>query len=409
MEAPVPANPVPAKDTAPIATTTAVQAPAQPSFEYHSPTAQFRTHGSRGWLASQWDNTDLAGSIAALAEEAKGKFLVGALPFDTTQPPALFEPESLEELHTTPTSEAGHTDVVEDADANEQRAQNFKQRTATAIAALKDPANPLEKIVLARLASWHTGGNQDFDANKVFAQLCTQNPGTYRFHFSGIPQRYGVIDATDATGITATLTGASPELVLAVQDQDLRTNPLAGSLPAAAAQELAIAGDQAVLDALYTAKNRAEHAHVTRDIATTLQRFCSFLEVPDTPDIVRTPTVWHLGTHIHGEVAPHTDLLELLYALHPTPAVSGFPQQAAREFLAKRGVFDRGLFSGVVGWLDQRPGKQVRCEWAMTLRCGIIQGPTAVAFAGAGIVSGSDPEEERQETTAKLTTFARAL
>ncbi|MDO4927857.1 MAG: chorismate-binding protein [Corynebacterium sp.] len=407
----MPANPGPAQDADQTATSTAV--PAQPTFEYHSPTTQFRTHGNKGWLAPWWHSDDLARSLTALTKQAQGKFLVGALPFDTTQPPALFEPESIEELHAPPAPGVGHAGVVEDEDSNEERAQNFKQRTASALAALNAPANPLEKIVLARLASWHTNSYQDFDAHDVFAQLCTQNPGTYRFKFTGIPQRYEVVNtATATTGPAAppaTLTGASPELVLAVQGQELHTHPLAGSLPAAVAQALAADGDQAVLDALYTPKNRAEHAHVTRDIATTLQRFCSFLEVPDTPDIVRTPTVWHLGTHIHGEVAPDTNLLELLYALHPTPAVSGFPQQAAREFLAQRGVFDRGLFSGVIGWLDQRPGKPVRCEWAMTLRCGIIQGPTAVAFAGAGIVSGSDPEEERQETTAKLTTFARAL
>lgn len=383
----------------------------EPSFQFRSPTHSFQTHGLRTWLAQDWNTDCPQESLAALRAAARGRFIVGAIPFDTQQPPALFEPDSVVSLPPLDDAVCPETspapEVVEDADLNEQRAQNFTERTAAALTALDDPANPLEKVVLGRLASWQRADQQPFDPQRVFDQLCAQNPGTYHFAFHGIPKHYA--PGTQAATTPAVLTGASPELVLEVTDQQLQTHPLAGSLPAGEAQALQVQGEGVVLEALYTEKNRAEHAHVTRDIAARLQPFCPDLAVPETPAIVRTPTVWHLGTHIQGTVAAETDLLDLLYAVHPTPAVSGFPQQVALKFLREHGVFDRGLFSGVVGWLDQRPGHAPACQWAMTLRCGIIQDATAVAFAGAGIVSGSDPQAERLETRAKLTTFARAL
>ncbi|HVL28067.1 MAG TPA: chorismate-binding protein, partial [Acidimicrobiales bacterium] len=97
--------------------------------------------------------------------------------------------------------------------------------------------------------------------------------------------------------------------------------------------------------------------------------------------------------------------LALVAALHPTPAVGGSPRDAALAAIAELEGFDRGLYAGPVGWVDRRGDG----DWAVALRCARVDGRRAVLSAGAGIVAGSDPEQEWTETQAKLEPMLRAL
>jgi menaquinone-specific isochorismate synthase len=98
-------------------------------------------------------------------------------------------------------------------------------------------------------------------------------------------------------------------------------------------------------------------------------------------------------------------VLELLQALHPTPAVCGYPRDEALEFLRGEEPFDRGWYAGPVGFFDEEGNG----AFAPALRSAVAHGRTWRLFAGAGIVAGSRPELEWAETGIKFEPVLRAL
>ena len=155
-----------------------------------------------------------------------------------------------------------------------------------------------------------------------------------------------------------------------------------------------------------SAKDRREHAVVAEFVAETLRPFCRRLEVPSGPSLVRTATMWHLSTRVTGELRdPEVSALELACALHPTPAVCGTPTGVARAAISELEPFDRGFYTGALGWGDALGDG----EWVVTIRCAEASGSRLRLFAGGGIVVDSVPGEELAETSAKFRTMLRAL
>ncbi|WP_433206322.1 isochorismate synthase [Dactylosporangium sp. CS-047395] len=242
------------------------------------------------------------------------------------------------------------------------------------------------KVVLARSLRADAPG---FDPAPVVRALAAREPGGYTF---GIDLGGG-----------RTLLGASPELLVSRHGRQVAAHPLAGSA-ARSADPAEDARRAAAL--LRSEKDRHEHAVVTRAVADALRPFCAQLTVPAEPTLVRTNTMWHLGTLVTGTVAdPAVSALTLAAALHPTPAVCGTPTVAARAAIGELEPFDRGFYTGMVGWVDAAGDG----EWAVTIRCAVADAGGLDLFAGAGIVAGSDPEAELAETSAKLGTMLAAL
>jgi isochorismate synthase EntC len=98
-------------------------------------------------------------------------------------------------------------------------------------------------------------------------------------------------------------------------------------------------------------------------------------------------------------------VLELVAALHPTPAVCGRPRDAALTLIAEIEGLDRDRYAGTVGWVDAAGNGQ----WAVSIRCAAITGRVAQVYGGNGIVSGSDPATELEETRAKLQAVLGAI
>jgi isochorismate synthase len=122
--------------------------------------------------------------------------------------------------------------------------------------------------------------------------------------------------------------------------------------------------------------------------------------------LLPTANVWHLSTRFRGVLRDAaTDVLQLVAALHPTPAVCGSPRETASEVIRASEPFERGAYAGPVGWIDAEGDG----EWAIALRCAELQGDRATLFAGAGIVAGSDPEAELDETERKFRAFLDSL
>jgi isochorismate synthase len=202
-----------------------------------------------------------------------------------------------------------------------------------------------------------------------------------------------------------TFFGASPELLVARHESRVTCHPLAGTVPrgTTARNDADAQGRLAGSD-----KDRAEHRYVVDDIAAVLAPLCEELAVPANPSLVTFRSVAHLGTRIVGRLAPPLPtILQLLDRLHPTPAVGGTPRADALAAIEAGEPDDRGYWAGPVGWADARGDG----EWMIGIRSALLSagdatpGRTVLGLrAGSGIVAGSDPASEAEETNVKLAT-----
>jgi isochorismate synthase len=196
--------------------------------------------------------------------------------------------------------------------------------------------------------------------------------------------------------------GATPERLVFAQDGQIRTMALAGSAPRGATEQ---EDRRSGMELLNSEKNRREHAIVVNTVRSALEHLCSTVQVADTPHLLKLQNIQHLETPITGELLPGHSILEALHDLHPTPAVGGFPRDAALAEIRDHERLDRGWYAGPIGWID----KDGHGEFAVALRSGLIDGNKATLFAGCGIVDDSDPDNEYAESRLKLKVMLRAL
>jgi len=316
--------------------------------------------------------------------------LMGALPFADHAPQRLFIPAQV-------STHMNHPDMARQASAPSHRRSHavrmlpspdtYRANVEQALACIR--ATGLDKVVLSRSLSIDVR----VDLAALLQRLAARNPIGYTF----------AIDLADTPAPRRTLIGASPELLLSRRGQHVLSHPLAGSVPRSADP----AQDQRRAAALLqSSKDQHEHALVVEAVADGLRPYCRRLSVPPQPTLLSTPTMWHLGTEIRGELTdPAMSSLELALALHPTPAVCGHPTPDAYDFIGRVEGFERGYFAGLVGWCDAAGDG----EWAVTLRCAEVGDEEATLYAGAGIVDGSQPDEELLETSGKLRTMLAAM
>ncbi|MGH7961687.1 MAG: isochorismate synthase, partial [Candidatus Binatia bacterium] len=152
-------------------------------------------------------------------------------------------------------------------------------------------------------------------------------------------------------------------------------------------------------------KEQHEHALVVRALQEALAPLCARLTIPNAPVLRLMPNVQHLHTPVTGVMHERGDLLRLVERLHPTPACGGLPRQPALELVRAYEKFNRGWYASPVGWIDG----QGNGEFVVAIRSALLVGNTAVLHAGCGIVAGSDPEREYQESCWKLKPMLWAL
>ena len=247
-------------------------------------------------------------------------------------------------------------------------------------------AGDLRKVVLARSL---TAADPGIDVGALLAELRRRNPGCHLFA-APTPDR-------------GTFVGATPEILVRREADQVLSLPLAGT----AARSPDPGLDREIATALLrSVKDLQEHAPVVEAIADTLAPNCRELSVEASPHLMGTSTAWHLATSVRGRLrASAPSALSLAAALHPTPAVCGTPTVAAASLIEELEPHPRGLYSGIVGWVDGRGDG----EWAVSLRCALITRGRVRLNAGAGIIAGSDPLAEIAETEVKFRTLMEAL
>ena len=197
--------------------------------------------------------------------------------------------------------------------------------------------------------------------------------------------------------------GASPELLVSRLGREVRSHPLAGTIPRSG--EPAV--DQRLAAGLLASdKDRSEHRLVVDAVAAALRPHCQALTVPDSPSIVPLRNVSHLGTVISGRLCDgRASALDLALLLHPTPAVAGTPEAEALAYIAEVEGMDRGRYAGPVGWMDASGDG----EWAVGIRSAQLSDSSARLFAGVGVVADSSSEAELAETQLKLQALLAAV
>ncbi|MFF8618584.1 isochorismate synthase [Streptomyces sp. NPDC015350] len=327
---------------------------------------------------------------AARAAGHTAPLVMGAIPFDQDAPAALAVPAV---LHTAPPLTADPlvalpADPPSRTDMTVHQEPAPEQYAASVAAAVERMwKGEFSKVVLAR--TLRIDATDPFDVAAMLQRLARRDPSGYTF---ALP-----------TGPDRTLLGASPELLVSRQGSRVVANPLAGSVPRSDDLAEDVRRAAALLE---SAKDLHEHAVVVNAVEESLARYCTDLTVPVRPTLVRTATMWHLSTTVTGRLrSPDTAALELACALHPTPAVCGTPTDTARRVIRESEGFDRGFFTGMVGWGDADGDG----EWVVTIRCAEAEPTSLRLYAGAGVVAASEPEAETAETAAKFRTFLGAV
>lgn len=238
--------------------------------------------------------------------------------------------------------------------------------------------NESEKIVLSRCINFNLDEHPNWDI--ILETFEQRFPDCYLFTFKENNSYFF---------------GASPEMFLKITGNLVEVESVAGSAPRG--NEL---DDDKVLESVLQSseKNHREHKLVTDFISEHLSRFANNIVISEEKQIRKLDNIQHLITKISGQLNSRKEILALINSLFPTPAVCGVPKEASFNFIKELEEHDRGLYSGLIGWMDFNGN----CELAVAIRSALVKDKNVTAYAGAGIVSTSISEEEFKETKLKL-------
>lgn len=238
--------------------------------------------------------------------------------------------------------------------------------------------NEIQKIVLSRKVQLK------FEAQpklyKMLSKLSSDFPKCYIFAFKKD---------------NSIFFGASPEKLAKISNGWIEADALAGSFPRGKDE---IEDKKLENELLNSRKNLNEQRAVVEFIEDSFKDFSDEIVYEQKPIIRKLSNIQHLWTPIKAKLNKGYTIFHLLKSIHPTPAICGAPWSVALSNIKQLENFERGLFAGITGWFNfDNEG-----EFAVSIRSALLNGKDLYAFAGCGIVEGSDPEVEFEETELKL-------
>ncbi len=287
---------------------------------------------------------------------------------------------------------ADHLDAEQDLEGaavpgeGERDEERWGERVERATADIQ--AQIAHKIVLARSITLRAQAGRHFALASTMERLRRDHGGAFVFCIGSGDQGFFL--------------GATPEALVRKRGARVSAQVLAGTAPRGETPEEDAAIGHALME---SGKDRREHALTAEAIEGALSSFCRALRVANKPRLALLRDVQHLETPVEGVLAEAVDVLKLVGALHPTPAVGGLPRESALQWIRAHEGLERGWYAGPIGWV----GAEGDGAFAVAIRSALVQADEAEAFAGAGLVTGSVPEREWRETRLKLETASRAL
>lgn len=340
-----------------------------------------------------------------------GPLALAALPFDRSAPGELIVPAI-----TVGVDSEGHrwltivndNDSVVEADVDDalaviqqiraRKVPSSPQPTTMTLTSVRTPEDWRDNVVAAGVARIAAGELRKLVLARE-VRVVTDQPIDIAAVIERLRQSFSAAIVFCIDGFI----GASPELLVSRTLDVVRAHPLAGTAPRSSDPTI----DQRLAAELHASpKNRHEHRITIDWLLENLLPYCSYVDAEPEPSILTLANVHHLGTLVEGVLsAPAASVLDLVAALHPTPAVGGDPQsEAIRAIEALEGM-DRGRYAGASGWVDADGNG----AFAVNVRVASIDGSVATVYAGNGIVADSDPEAELAETRSKFQAILGAL
>ncbi|RQW61484.1 isochorismate synthase [Vibrio viridaestus] len=359
-------------------------------FFFSSPSATMLGAGIEDEFTGVIPFSQLAEKATSMLQKAKkneqdNPILFGIVPFSEENPSRFLIPNQLYVSSSTRAEQKVDSSTSAPGKlVSSPTGERYKQGVLDAIGLFS--STELSKVVLSRAIE--VGTDEDIDQLRLLKNMLAINSTGYTFA------------ASLENGNK--MMGASPELLVARKGSNVISNPLAGSLPSS--DDVAVNSVRSE-QLLNSGKDLYEHGFVVEEVERVLNKYCHSLYTPMVPSVIKTKTMLHLSTVLEGQMNnPEISVLQLASELHPTPAVCGYPRQTAYKAIRDIEKYDRGYFTGMVGWCDSRGNG----EWVVTIRCAEVQKRSMKVFAGAGIVSQSQPQSELDETGAKMSTILSA-
>lgn len=243
----------------------------------------------------------------------------------------------------------------------------------------------LDKLVLARRVDLTFDGEPD--PLLLFRDLQSATPHCFHYLF----------ESEDG----AVFMGATPERLFFRRGREVFSEAVAGTRPRGASDD----DDEAYRASLLASeKDQREHRFVRESIRDALGELCESVNVDEVASEMRLSSGRHLYSRLSGTLRSGVSDLDLLLSLHPTPAVGGHPTRDAVDAIRSLEDFDRGWYAGPIGWLGRDSA-----EFAVALRCGVLDDSVLSLFSGAGLVQGSECGSEWLEIEQKITDFMKVL
>ena len=236
----------------------------------------------------------------------------------------------------------------------------------------------LDKVVAARTIQLEI--NTEINLTEIITALEENYPDCYSFVYRKN---------------NSTFFGATPERLFKVNNGTIETDALAGSIQRG---DSLIADEELGRQLLESEKDINEHNSVRNFLLDKLYHFTEDIKYQCTPRLRKLSNIQHLWTPITARLKTNTNVLSLIENLFPTPAICGYPTETALKLIDSLENFDRGLYAGVIGWFNL----ENQGEFAVALRSALFKENVLHAFAGCGIVEGSNPLLEFNETELKL-------
>jgi isochorismate synthase len=215
--------------------------------------------------------------------------------------------------------------------------------------------------------------NKKVNLKDAFYSLCSLYPNAF-VYLTGVGEELWI--------------GATPEILLYRNGLAVQSLSLAGTIRNQAGGS-------------FTSKEVNEQEIVTSYITDIFQDYATKTEV-EAPGELEAGSIRHLATKINGNLKDHSLFGTLVEALHPTPAVGGYPKRKAVDFILNTENYERGYYTGYIGYQEKEKSRLY-----VNLRCGQLFSDAVLLYAGGGIVKGSSPAKEWQETVEKMKTIGQ--
>lgn len=242
-----------------------------------------------------------------------------------------------------------------------------------------------EKIVLARKSVFQFSA--PIEPLDILQKLRTVSSKCFYFYFQPKP------------GIA--FVGASPERLYKREKQTIKTEALAGTRPRSNSKR---EDERFKNELLNSTKEVHEHQVVVEQIRHVLAELCTKISVDPKYSLLQLEGGQHLLTRMEGLLRPQVDDARILFVLHPTPAVAGWPTEKVLTVIKTCEPFARGYYAGPFGYVGWDAA-----EFAVAIRSGLIQKNKLFIYAGAGLVEGSKAQSEWDEIENKIKIFLKAL